>query len=95
MTRPNGFGPIDGKEKRRCLAEETGLLAFIDLADVFDAACGQQRRDPLSEIRLIGAINLGRDLEGHANSAGDLDGAINPFFRRDAANEGEITPTGP
>src|SRR5205814_136181 len=72
------------------LAEEFGLGVLVDLANVLDAGSLEQRRDGVAEIDLIDLVDLGGDLERDAARPGDGDGAVRPFFRTDAPEEGEI-----
>ena len=50
----------------------------------------EQRLDLGPEIDLVGAVDLGRDLERNAERARNGDGAVGPLLRRDAAEKGEI-----
>jgi len=43
-----------------------------------------------AEIGFVGTVYLGGNLEGDAQSLCDPDGAIGPFFGRDAPQEGHV-----
>src|SRR6476660_742742 len=90
MTRPNGSGQSMGKKKSRGLAQEPSFLAVVDLANEFDTGGVQKRCDAFPEIGLVGAIDFRGNFERHAGRAGDFNGTIDAFLRRDAAEEGEI-----
>ena len=68
---------------------------LVDLADEFDAAAVEQRLDLRPEIGLVGAVDLGCDLERNAQRARDRDGAVGTFLRRDAAEKGDIAAARP
>ncbi len=50
----------------------------------------QQGLDHLVEIGPVGGIDLGGDLQRHAERLGDGDGAVGALFGGDAAEEGEV-----
>ncbi len=85
-----GLGPVHREQQRRGLAEELGLPLAPDLAHVFDQRVVQQRLDHLVEIGAVGRIDLGGDLQRHAQRLGDGDGAIRTLLGRDTAQEGKI-----
>ena len=86
-----GFGPIDREQQRRRVAEELRLLRIADLADERDIGRAvQQRRDLALVVRLVLAVDLRRDLQGHAHASCDGDRAIHALLRRNAAEEREI-----
>jgi hypothetical protein len=87
MTRPNGSGRRSGTARRARLAEEFALGGLVDLTDEFNAGPVEQRLDPYAEILLV---DLGRNLERDAESARDSNRRLDPFFRRNAAEESEI-----
>ena len=82
--------PVDRKQQRLRVAEELRLLMFVDLADEFDARAVEQRLDRGPEIGLVGAVDLGRDLQRNAERARNRDGAVGPLLRRDAAEKGDV-----
>src|SRR6185503_10669638 len=82
--------PVDGKQQRLCVAEEVRLLMLVDLSDEFDAGSVKQRLDLRPEIGLVGAVDLGRDLQRDAERPGYHDGTVWTLFRRDAAEKGDI-----
>ena len=83
--------PVDRDQQADRAGQEIGFLAVADLADIFDQRVGlDERGDQLIVIVLVGAIDLGRDLERNAASCGNPDGAIHALFRRDPPEHGEI-----
>ena len=90
ITRPNGSGQSIGTSSATRAAQELGFVLVVDLADIFDIGRLDHRLDLLVVIILVGAVDLGGDLERHAAMLGDADGAIDALFRRDAAEKGEI-----
>ena len=88
--KPERLRPVDRKQQRLRLAQKLRLLLVVDLADEFDAAGAEQRLDLGAEIDLVGAVDLGRDLERNAQRARNGDGAVGPLLRRDAPEEGQI-----
>ncbi len=50
----------------------------------------QQGLDLLAEIGGVGLVDLGGDLQLHAQPLGDGDGAVGALLGRDAAEEGEV-----
>ena len=47
------------------------------------------------EIGLVGAVDLGRDLQRNAERARNRDGAVGPLLRRDAAEKGDVVAARP
>ena len=90
ITRPKGSGQSIGNSSAVGAAEEGGLLRVADLADELDQRIVQQRLDLLAEIVRVGGVDLGGDLQRHAEALGDGDRPVGPLLRRDAAEEGEI-----
>src|SRR5436190_17753100 len=78
------------KQQRPSLTKKPSLLPLRDLANEGNPLACEQRRDAFAKIAFIGTIDLGRDQERHADSASDLDGPIDPLFRRNTAKESEI-----
>src|SRR5262249_49178744 len=72
-------------------SEKVCLVVFVDLADEFHVWMGLDHRANLGlPIDLVDTIHLGRDLERHSASHGDLDRVVRPFLRRNPAEEREI-----
>src|SRR6185503_7060682 len=73
--------PVDRYQKADRATEEIGFLAVADLADEFDQRIGlDERGDQFVIVFLVGAIDLGRDLERNAAPGSDTDGAIHALF---------------
>ncbi len=87
--------PGDREQQGRGVAEELRFCGLADLADIVDQRVIQQMLDLVGEERLIGGIDLGRDLQGQAGPLGDLDRRLRSLFRRDPAQKGEIAAAGP
>ncbi|WP_258096707.1 hypothetical protein, partial [Klebsiella pneumoniae] len=51
---------------------------------------GYHRRDGATPVRFVDAINLGCDLQSQTRAHGNVDGAIRPFFGRDAAQDSKV-----
>src|SRR6185437_9468691 len=84
------LGPVDGKQESQSVAEEFTLFLVADLADEFDQWMIEQRLDDALEIFPIGRIHLGRYFQRNSGALGDLNGAVRPLFRRDAAEKSQI-----
>src|SRR5579871_3609524 len=67
------FGPVDWKEVRKGIPQELRFVTIPDLPDKFDAGLVQKAFDLRMEIGAIRGINLGGDLEAHAQGGGDAD----------------------
>ena len=88
---PERLRPVDRHQQADRAAQELRFLAVADLADVVDERIVLDHRpDQLVIIVLVGAIDLGGDLQRDAASRRDLDRAVDAFLRRDAAEHGEI-----
>ncbi len=83
--------PIDRNEQHDGAAQEFRFLLVGDLADIFDIARFDHRLDLFVEIVLVHPVDLGGDFERHAAMLRDADGAVDALFRRDAAEEREIS----
>ena len=90
MDQAERLRPVDREQQRPRLAQELGLAALVDLADVLDAWLLQQRLDLGAEVVLVDAIDLGGDLQRQADGAGDRDRAVDALLRRYAAEKREI-----
>ncbi len=83
--------PVDRHQQPDRAAQEFRLLGIADLADEVDQRIVlDQRANEFVVIFLVGAIDLGGDLERNAAAGGDLDRAVDALFRRDAAEHGQI-----
>src|SRR3954468_10471452 len=89
--QPERFRPIDRKQQRPRLAQELALVALADFSYVFHVGLRQQRLDLGGEILAVRGIHLGRDAQLQARAAGDLDGAVGAFLRREAPEKREVT----
>ena len=88
--KSEGLRPVDRNDQRDRAAKKFGLLSVSDLADVFDVRFGEQRSDHFFEIIVIDRVDFRCDLERQAAALGDVDGAVNPLFRGNAAQKSEI-----
>ena len=62
-----------------------------ELPDIVDERIAlDQQADKLVVIILVGAIDLGGDLQRHAAVLSDADGAVDPLLRRDAIDLGAV-----
>ena len=91
ITSPNGSGQSIGTSSAIAPLRNSGFVLVGDLADVFDIRAVDQRLDLLLEIVLVGLVDLGRDLQRNAALRRDADGAVDALFRRDTAEESEIS----
>src|SRR5262249_33274874 len=84
--------PVDGEEQRAGVAEELILFGAAHLAYEFGERRGllQERLNGIAEVVVIHGIDARRDLQRHFGAAGDLDGAVEPLFGRNAAEKREI-----
>ncbi len=90
MDSPNGSGQSIGNSSARASPRNCDFCVVVDLADKFNAAAIEQWFDLILEIDLVGAVDLGGDLERNSRSPRDRDGAVGTLFRRDAAEKGEV-----
>ena len=87
--------PANRSEQQRSrLAEKLGLGAIADLSHELDARLVKQRRDFLTKIGSSRSPTLAAILRGMPKSLRKPDSPVRPLFRRDAANESNITAAG-
>ena len=92
---PERFRPVDRDQKSDRTAEKFRLLAVADLADELDERIALDHRpDQFVIIILVGAVDLGGDLQGNAASCCDLDRAVDALLGRDASKHGKIARLG-
>ena len=84
------FRPVDRKNQRIGVTQKILLTPVIDFTDTLDQRIVEQGFYVLVKVLAIGGVNLRGDFKFHAGAFGDLDGAINAFFRRNSPDEGEI-----
>ena len=90
ITRPKGSGQSIGNSSASAPPRNADFCAVADLADELDQRIVQQRLDLFVEIGGVGRVDLGGDLQRHAQPLGDGDGPVGALLRRDAAQEGQI-----
>ena len=64
MTSPKGSGQSIGTSSANALLKNSDFCAIGDLSDEFDIWFGEQRRNHLLEIVLVGASTLAAILSG-------------------------------
>ena len=82
--------PVDREQQRSRIANEVVLLVLTDLAGEVDQRMRQQGLYLAIEVALVERVDLGGDSQADAAGQRDLDGAVDPLFRGDAPDKGEI-----
>src|SRR6185312_7740292 len=87
------FGPVDGEQKRRGVAEKLSLFMVANLTDELDQRMIELRANHVLEIFLVGRIDLRGDLQWEPDLFRNFDRPIWALLGRDAAEECEIAAT--
>src|SRR4029077_13616241 len=83
-------GPIDGEEQGARVPQKLDLLTLIDLTNEVHARLCKEGLDLLPKVNLVGAVDLGSDLQRNIQRSCNSDSTIGPFFGRYATKKGNI-----
>src|SRR5206468_12595568 len=78
------------EDERPRVAEKAYLVGAADLADELDVGSAEQRTNRVLEVLGVDAIDLGRDLEWHADGGRDANRRLDALLGRDASEKREV-----
>ena len=90
--QPERLRPVDREQQRRRVAQEVVLLRLADLTHELDARVGHHGFDLRLEVFLILLVDLGGDLQRHAQPHRDVDRAIEALLGRHPAQKRQVAP---
>ena len=82
--------PINREKKSRSISQEIIFLRIPNFARELYQWIVQSRLNAGLKILLVGPVDFGRNPERHSDKLRNLDGFVQPFFRRDPPQERKV-----
>src|ERR1700722_5067605 len=86
------FRPVDREQQRGSATEKFIFFRVTNFSNELNQRIIEKRLNDGVKMLLIDAIDLGCDLQRHADPLGDMNGLLQSFFRRAAAQKSQIFP---